>query len=278
MLCFLQHNWGEKTGCFTNVDRTVHISHKAIEPPGEAKSDFEIFVEFAKRMDFRDKDGQPLINWQNTEDGFNAWKKMSKGCPCDYSGLSYEKLTGGSGIQWPCNENNPQGKERLFDDGFFFTDMDYCEDFGHDLETGAALTKDQYRTLNPAGRAIFKAADYIPALEETNDEYPLQLSTGRQTHQFHTRTKTGRSKDLNRGSGDAFAEISKADAEELDVKDGETVLIKSRRGSLQIPLSIGKIAKGQIFIPFHYGYFDMNDARSRAANELTQGESSRSLS
>src|SRR5262249_47296297 len=48
--------WGEKTGCFTNADRTVHISHKAIEPPGEAKSDFEIFLDFARRMDFRDKD------------------------------------------------------------------------------------------------------------------------------------------------------------------------------------------------------------------------------
>jgi anaerobic selenocysteine-containing dehydrogenase len=55
--------WGEKTGCFTNVDRTVHISHKAIEPPGEAKSDLDIFLDFARRMDFRDKDDAPLIKW-----------------------------------------------------------------------------------------------------------------------------------------------------------------------------------------------------------------------
>jgi predicted molibdopterin-dependent oxidoreductase YjgC len=158
--------------------------------------------------------------------------------------LSYEKLTGGSGIQWPCNEDNPHGKERLFDNGVFFTDVDYCEDFGHDLQTGAPLTKDQYRTLNPAGRAIFKVADYIPAHEETNDEYPLRLSTGRQTHQFHTRTKTGRINELNRRATDAFAEISKADAEELAVNDRESVVIKSRRGSVQMPFSIGKIAKG----------------------------------
>jgi ferredoxin-nitrate reductase len=53
--------WGEKTGTFTNVDRTVHISEKAVEPPGEAKPDFDIFLDYARRMDFKDKDGQPLI-------------------------------------------------------------------------------------------------------------------------------------------------------------------------------------------------------------------------
>lgn len=59
--------WGEKTGTFTNSDRTVHISYKAIEPPGEARSDFDIFVDYARRMDFRDKDGAPLIKWQIPE-------------------------------------------------------------------------------------------------------------------------------------------------------------------------------------------------------------------
>jgi ferredoxin-nitrate reductase len=55
--------WGEKTGCFTNADRTVHISLKAVEPPGEAKADLDIFIDFARRMDFKDKEGKPLIKW-----------------------------------------------------------------------------------------------------------------------------------------------------------------------------------------------------------------------
>jgi ferredoxin-nitrate reductase len=59
--------WGEKTGTFTNADRTVHLSEKAVEPPGEAKSDLDIFLEYARRMDFRDKDGQPLIKWDDSE-------------------------------------------------------------------------------------------------------------------------------------------------------------------------------------------------------------------
>jgi len=53
--------WSEKTGCYTNVDRTVHISHKAVDPPGEAKSDLDIFADYARRMEFKDKDGNPLV-------------------------------------------------------------------------------------------------------------------------------------------------------------------------------------------------------------------------
>lgn len=86
-------HWGEKAGCYTNADRTVHISHKAVEAPGTAKSDLGIFLDFAKRMDFKDKDGNDLIPWNTAEDVFNAWKEMSKGRPCDYTGLSYKKLT-----------------------------------------------------------------------------------------------------------------------------------------------------------------------------------------
>lgn len=263
--------WAEKTGCFTNVDRTVHLSHKAIEPPGEARSDFEIFVDFSKRMDFKDKDGNPLIPWSDPKEAFVAWKALSKGRPCDYSAMTYEKLTGGSGIQWPCTEQYPQGKERLFEDGVFFTDIDYCESYGHDLETGATITIDQYREMNPAGRAILKSADYIPGFEMPDEEFPLQLSTGRDVYQFHTRTKTGRSKHLQDASPAPRIEVSAEDAEAAGVKDGEDVVVRSRRGMVEMPVSIGKIAKGQVFIPFHYGYWDAPDDRSRAANELTQG-------
>ena len=64
--------WGEKTGTFTNVDRTVHLSDKAVEPPGEARSDLDIFLDFARRMEFRDKDGAPLITWHDAGDGIRG--------------------------------------------------------------------------------------------------------------------------------------------------------------------------------------------------------------
>jgi anaerobic selenocysteine-containing dehydrogenase len=245
--------WGEKSGCFTNVDRTVHLSHKAIEPPGEARSGFDIFVDYAKRMDFRNRDGTPLMPWEKPEDAYKEWQKMTKGRPCDYSALSYEKLTGGSGIQWPCNEQNPHGTERLFTDGVFYTDIEYCESYGHDLETGAPYTKDEYRDMNLAGKAFLKAAAYLPSAEAVNEEYPLQLSTGRQVYHFHTRTKTGRAKALQDAAPAPFIQISEADAKKFDVKDGEDVIVRSRRGVVQLPAQVGGISEGQTFIPFHFG-------------------------
>ena len=71
--------WGEKTGTFTNADRTVHLSLKAIDPPGEARSDLDIFLDFARRMDFRDKDGAPLIKWADAEGAFRHWARSTKG-------------------------------------------------------------------------------------------------------------------------------------------------------------------------------------------------------
>ncbi|KAK1979241.1 nitrate reductase [Colletotrichum cereale] len=261
--------WGEKTGCFTNVDRTVHLSHKAVEPPGEARSDLEIFLDYGRRMDFRDKDGNLLLPYKDSEEVFCAWKKLSYGRPCDYSGLSYEKLTGGSGIQWPCNEANPQGAERLFSDSKFFTEIDVCESFGHDLETGAPYTKAEYAALNPAGRAILKPCHYSPSMEEPDEEYPFRLSTGRNKFQFHTRTKTGRSKKLQDACPEPQVHISREDAANMDIQTGDNVIFKSRRGAIELKAKVGGISIGQVFIPFHFGYWDAKDGKARAANELT---------
>lgn len=260
--------WGEKTGCYTNVDRTVHISHQAIDPPGQAKSDLDIFLDFARRMEFKNKNGDPLIWWKNSEDAFKAWQQCSEGRPCDYTGLSYEKLSGGSGIQWPCNKEHPNGTERLFSDSKYFTDLEVCETYGHDLETGAPLTKDEYLELNPAGRAILKSCEYRASEEMPNDEYPLSLSTGRNVYHFHTRKKTGRVHQLQQARPNPIVQISKEDAKQFGIQDGEEVIVSSKRGSIQLPTQVGEIERGQVFIPFHYGYWD-DDDHARAANELT---------
>lgn len=70
--------------------------------------------------------------------------------------------------------------------------------------------------------------------------------------------------------------MSAEDAAAVGVKDGEGVVVKSRKRAVEMPISIGGITKGQVFIPFHFGYFDKPDDRSRAANELTQGRHPRS--
>lgn len=268
--------WGEKTGTFTNYERTVHISHKAVEPPGEARADMEIFLDFARRMDFRDKDGQLLIKWRTPEECFEAWKVCSRGTPCDYSGLSYAKLSSRSGIQWPCNVTYPEGKERLYDDFHFPTSYAECGDFGHDLETGGHILQVDYKANDPQGRAWLKPADYRPTHEVPDEEYPFFLTTGRVVYQFHTRTKTGRTPQLQQAAPDAFIQMHEQDAQRLGIAEGDWVEVRSRRGTLRLKARIGDVLPGHLFVPFHYGYWDEQDSngygpngRSRAANELT---------
>jgi anaerobic selenocysteine-containing dehydrogenase len=263
--------WGEKTGCYTNVDRTVHLSLKAVEPPGEARADLDIFLDYARRMEFKDKDGAPLIKWNTPEEAFEAWKKCSKGRPCDYSGMSYAKLNGSGGIQWPCNEQYPDGAERLYTNGLFNTAANYCETYGHDLDTGGAITQEFYKANDPQGKALLKTVEYTPPHELPDAEFPLMLTTGRVVYHFHTRTKTGRSKELSEAAPDAYVQLSAEDAAQYHITDGDMVEVASRRGIVIAPAKVGGIIPGHVFVPFHYGYWDERN-RPRAANELTLSE------
>ena len=158
--------------------------------------------------------------------------------------------------------------ERLYTDGHFNTSADYCEIYGHDLSTGAEITEEEYRRNDPKGRAIIKAAEYVPPVEAPDDDYPLWFTTGRLVYHFHTRTKTGRVEELNAAAPDAFVQLAAEDAKKHGIADGEMVEVESRRGKLRVRARIGEIEPGCVFVPFHYGSWD-DDGRPRAANELT---------
>ncbi|MGV9943213.1 molybdopterin oxidoreductase family protein [Streptomyces sp. NPDC003401] len=268
--------WGEKTGTFTNADRTVHLSDKAVEPPGLARPDLDIFLAYAARMDFRDKAGAPLVTWHDPESAFEAWKRCSAGRPCDYTGITYDRLRGGSGIQWPCNEQAPDGTERLYTDGIAWAHPDVCESYGKDLVTGAGADAVEYRSLNPDGKAVIKAAGYLPPHEIPDDRYPFQLTTGRTLYHFHTRTKTARAPQLDAAAPDVWVEASESDAALLGLAEGDLVEVATPRGALRGRLRVTGIRPGLIFVPFHYGYWDTagghapdGDTPPRAANETT---------
>ncbi|GAA2128903.1 molybdopterin oxidoreductase family protein [Nocardioides bigeumensis] len=270
--------WGEKTGCFTNVNRTVHLSEKAVDPPGEARSDLDIFVMYADAMGFTTSSGRPLIEWRTPEEAFDAWKAVTGGRPVDYTGLSYDKLRGPTGIPWPVNDEHPDGTDRLYADGVFPTDTDYCETYGHDLATGGTVTETEHRALRPAGRAFLKGAPYTPPHEEPSADYPLRYTTGRTVYHFHTRTKTGRSGDLNRAAPDAWVEISPTDADDRGIAEGDWVRVESPRGAIEVCARVGDVMQGAVFAPFHYGHYEPSakdgggghdDADHRLANELT---------
>ncbi|MGN6425388.1 MAG: molybdopterin oxidoreductase family protein [Leifsonia sp.] len=268
--------WGEKTGTFTNATRTVHLSEKAVEPPGSARSDLDIFLDYARRMGFRRDDGTPLLDWAGPEDAYRAWQECSRGRPCDYTGISYDDLRAESGIHWPRRAAERESVTRLYTDADFPSRPDYCETFGHDLLTGATVGEEAYTALQPGGRAILKSAPYTGPHEAPDDEYPFRLTTGRSVYHFHTRTKTGRTPELSEAAPSVWLELAREDAERQGIADGELVEVRSRRGRIVAPVRITGIRAGTVFAPFHYGYWDAppgaEERHPTAANELTLTE------
>lgn len=215
--------WAEKTGTFTNADRTVHLSEKAVDAPGDARADLEIFLDYARRMNFRDKDNNPIPAWTDAESAFEAWKRCSAGRPCDYSGLSYSALRGSAGIQWPVTAAHPNGTERLYADGSFWSAADYCESYGKDLVTGKPVPAQEYRALNPDAKAIIKAVEFEQPPEPPDADYPFALLSGRTLYQFHTRTKTARAPQLHEAAPRVWVEISTTDAHTAQISEGDQI-------------------------------------------------------
>lgn len=262
--------WGEKTGTATNVDRTVHLFEQAVDPPGQARSDLAIWLDYARRLGLSDGDGAPLPAWDGPQQAFEAWQRCTVGRPVDYTGLSYGLLHDRGGIQWPCNTAAPGGTERLYADGRFPTTAQACETFGHDLATGAGATAGEFRALDAGGRAILKSTPYEPAYEVPDEAFPLRLTTGRTAYHWHTRTKTERAPELQEAAPAMWVEISAPDADRLGIAEGDVVTVTSRRGRIEAPARISGVREGVVFAPWHYGSSgDPDDVASTAANELT---------
>jgi predicted molibdopterin-dependent oxidoreductase YjgC len=232
-------------------------------------------------MGFRTSSGRPLLEWTGPEDGFAAWLECSRGRMCDYTGLSYERLSGGTGIQWPCSPDASDGTLRLYTDGSFPSGTEECEDYGHDLATGEPLEPNQFAGVDPDGRAMLKTCDF-EFDAKVSEDFPLLLSTGRTVYHFHTRTKTGRAPQLQAAAPEPWIEISAADAAELGIRDGQRCGVHSKHGSVEVQARITDIQPGVVFAPFHYGArtgAEFNEGRAAktdpaptAANELTQTE------
>ncbi|MEW6777837.1 MAG: nitrate reductase [Bdellovibrionota bacterium] len=208
--------WGEKEGTFTNSERRVSKVNKAVDPPGEARSDFQIFLDVAERLGAREK---LYPGWKSPRDAFEEWKKISKGRLCDYSSFTYEEIEEKGGLQW--------GGPRLYGDGKFKT---------------------------PDGKAVLVPADPAPAPEEVSPQFPFTLNTGRTVEHWHTRTKTGRVPLLEKMAPEAWAEINSRDARKLGIRPGTPVRIRSRRGEISriTARPTETVPPGQVFIPFHY--------------------------
>jgi len=258
--------WGEKTGCMTNAERRCTLLRKAVDPPGEARADLDIFLDFADRMNLRDADGHKLIGYTDPEGAFDEWRSVSRGCIPDYSGMSYARLADTGGLQWPCTAEKPDGTVRLYEELSFPTHWYVSESFEKDIETGHEHTLQEYREKrDPKGRAVLVATDYEPPLDLTDDEFPLIAISGRQVYHWHTRTKTGKAPALHEAAPSVFVSVSTEDADRLGIADGDSVRIVSRRGAVVAPAKVGDVvSSGVVFIPFHYGEL----GEDHAANNL----------
>ncbi|MFL0365075.1 molybdopterin-dependent oxidoreductase [Pseudobacillus sp. 179-B 2D1 NHS] len=258
--------WGEKEGTMENADRTINLLRKAVEPPEGVKSDFDIFLDFSKRMDFKDRDGQSLISYTTPEECFEEFKKISKGRPCDMTGITYERLEKENGLRWPVKDENSPGTVRLYSEFVFHTTTDDAQSFGKDQLTGRVLTKTEFERKGAEGRAILHPTHYIPPAEQPTSDYPTWLTTGRLVWHWHTRTKTARSPHLQMAAQHGYVEINTEDAKKWAIVQGEVVRVSSPRGWIEVPARIGDVVQqGLVFVPFHFGSWE----KKEAANELT---------
>jgi anaerobic selenocysteine-containing dehydrogenase len=233
--------WGEKEGTYTNSERRVSKVNKAVEPPAEARPDFDIFLALAEKLGCREK---IYPGWRNVEDAFNEWARVSQGRLCDYSGISYPLLAEKGAVQWPFPEGGTSSA-RLYADGKFQT---------------------------PDGRAKLICADWQPFPEQPSKNYPLILNTGRTVEHWHTRTKTREVPILERLSPRAWLEMNPRDAKQLGLRSHDRVDLLSQRGRVRgIELRLTEItAPGQVFMPFHFFETNVNEVTQSAFDPISR--------
>ncbi|HZI36679.1 MAG TPA: molybdopterin-dependent oxidoreductase, partial [Acidimicrobiia bacterium] len=158
--------WGEKEGTYTNSERRVSRVRAAVDPPGDARPDFDVFLTVADRLGVRD---HLFPGWTTPADAFAEWRRISAGRLCDYSGITYERIDACGGVQWPAPADDHAvplaGTPRLYADGIF---------------------------PNPTGRVRLPVVERQELSEPPRANFPLILNSGRTVEHWHTRTKTGR--------------------------------------------------------------------------------------
>jgi formate dehydrogenase major subunit len=223
--------WSEDDGTFSNSERRVSRVRTASVAPGDAKPNWWIFKELAKRFGYEWASASAQEIWDN---------EVSVLAP-SMAGIKYARLEG-DGLQWPCPTAEHPGTPTLHGEGKF-----------------------------TCGLGVLKAIDYIPPAEVPDKEYPLVLSTGRRLYHYHTRTQTGRSAGINELLGEETADISAADAVSKGIADGEKISVKSRRGEVVVKARVTKeVPPGLVWMAFHFREGNANWLTNPVYDPITQ--------
>ncbi len=227
-------SFAEKTGTFTNTERRVQMVNKAIEPLGEARPDWWITAEIAKRVlngsSERVPFDAPYAGWDysNTSEIMTEINVLTP----SYGGITHARLLKGERLQWPCPSADHPGTLILH-------------------------TKQFTR-----GKGKFMPIDHVPPAENPDDDYPMVMSTGRVLYHWHGGQMTRRAKGLMQVYGEALVELNPSDAEKLGVNGNKIVRITSRRGSIEAQAWItDRVPPGMVYANFHFP--------RASANELT---------
>ncbi|WP_027467363.1 nitrate reductase [Deefgea rivuli] len=259
-------SWGEKSGTVTNSERRISRVNAAVATPGEAKADWEIAVEVARRIEARlrpDKAtlfpyaggselaremafaGKPAST--GVEMIFNEHRLLTMGRDLDIGGLTYAKLEQ-SPQQWPFPAGATQGQARRYTDGVF------------------AMID---------GKARFHAVQYLPVAEATNSRFPFHLLTGRLRDQWHGMSRTGRVPQLFEHSAEPSLTMHPLDAERRSLKAGDLLKVASKRGNLILPLEVSdSVASGTVFAAMHWnGQFLNSGGINEVCSSAVDGKS-----
>lgn len=212
-------SFAEKEGTYTNTDRRVQRTRKAIEPQGESKADWRIISELAREM------GSDGFQYASAKE---VMAEISDLTP-SYGGITYERLDRGEVLHWPCPQEGHPGTPFLHKDGFV------------------------------RGKGRFFAVDYVPPPELPDEEYPYLLNTGRLPFHFHGGSMTRRIERLDKEVSTGFVDIHPEDAGKLAVEDGDALKVTSRRGEISIHARItDEVEPGMVFIPMHFSECAVN--------------------
>ncbi len=204
----------EKTGTFTNTDRRVQLGRKAVNPPGDAKQDWWIIQELAKKLD---------LDWNYN--GPDEIYDELRNCMNSIKNISWERLVKEDCVTYPCDSENKPGNEVIFGEGF--------------------------PTESKKGKLV--PAKLISPDETPDKNYPYVLTTGRLLEHWHTGSMTRRSKVLHHIEPEPYVHISKNDMKRNNFSQNELVNLSTRRGKVKVKVRTDKmIPDGMVFLPFCY--------------------------
>lgn len=223
-------SWLEKDGTFTNTERRVQMIRPVIPAPGIARPDWQITAALAERFDAKMGIAREAGYWRYASTAA-IFEELAAVMPI-YRGMTHDRVVG-QGVQWPCPTPDHPGTPYLHAGKF------------------------------SRGRGKFHAIPARDPAEQTDEEYPLILTTGRVLYHYHSGTMTRRSAPLHWREPGGFVEINAADAAALAVEDGGAVTLRSRRGEVRAQARItDRVPAGTVFLAFHW--------RESPANMLTQ--------